>query len=528
MTKPVWAMDRFFEWVLPTQAALATFAPMLASNARVCALPVLFCFGLALLGFFGASGVAQISCYVLATAGVVASAWLWGWASAAQRCLSFEVRLFKHHYVQACVHASIFVYWGCYWDQVWLHAPLIAAQLLFAFAFDLLLQLFRRGHVLLGMGPVPIVFSTNLFLWFRADWFYLQFAIIAMGLLAKEFLRWQRAGARVHIFNPSSFPLAVASWVLILTGLSGYTWGHEISLSQFWPPHMYLFLFLVALPGQYFFGVTLMTLSAAVTTYGVGLLYYVATGTYFFYDSYIPIASFLGMNLLFTDPSTSPRSDTGRIFYGVLYGLSVVGLDAMGFSYYDKLLQVPLLNLLVRRIDHWAQGPWLGRLPQLMPGLQGRRRHLAYMGIWALVFAGMSAVQGVGDEHPGQYIPFWSRACLAGKQRACARLVQLEQAYCAGGSAWACGELGIHGQSAGDDEGALSVLDIACAQGHSPACDNAERLRARKLPLAHALPAPDDYPVILMGSKGHPLSGQTPDALAARACRQGWVHACVL
>ena len=69
-----------------------------------------------------------------------------------------------------------------------------------------------------------------------------------------------------------------------------------------------------------------MTCSAVVTTYLFGLAYYAATGIYFFYDSYIPIAVFLGMHLLFTDPSTSPRTELGRVIFGVLYGLSTVAL----------------------------------------------------------------------------------------------------------------------------------------------------------------------------------------------------------
>ncbi len=59
----------------------------------------------------------------------------------------------------------------------------------------------------LGFGPLPIVFSTNLFLWFRDDWFYLQFLLVAAGFLGKEFVRWEREGKSVHIFNPSAFSL---------------------------------------------------------------------------------------------------------------------------------------------------------------------------------------------------------------------------------------------------------------------------------------------------------------------------------
>ena len=179
-------------------------------------------------------------------------------------------------------------------------------------------------------------------------------------------LRGQRADPlgqgrpRAHIFNPSSFPLAVFSLGLILTGTSDLTWGQDIASTQFYPPHMYLMLFLIGLPGQFFFGVTSMTMSAVVTTYLFGLLYFAATGIYFFYDSYIPIAVFLGMHLLFTDPSTSPRTELGRLIFGVLYGLSTVALyELLGSAglptFYDKLLQVPLLNLSIKLIDRAAR-----------------------------------------------------------------------------------------------------------------------------------------------------------------------------
>src|SRR4030095_3640323 len=195
--------------------------------------------------------------------------------------------------------------------------------------------------------------------WFKPDWFYFQFLLIALGFAAKELLRWDKDGRSVHIFNPSSFPLAIFGFALILTGTSHLTWGHEIASTQFYPPHMYLMLFLVGLPGQFFFGVTTMTLAAVVTTYAFGLAYYAATGIYFFYDSYIPIAVFLGMHLLFTDPSTSPRTELGRLIFGALYGLSTVLLyqllGSMGApSFYDELLQVPVLNLSVKLLDRLA------------------------------------------------------------------------------------------------------------------------------------------------------------------------------
>ena len=176
----------------------------------------------------------------------------------------------------------------------------------------------------------------------------------------------EQGRTQTHIFNPSAFTLTVFSLALILTGTSDITWGQDIAITQFYPPHMYLFLFLVALPGQFLFGVTTMTMSAVLTTYLFGLCYYALTGTYYFFDSYIPIAVFLGMHLLFTDPSTAPRTDLGRMIFGVLYGLSTIALYALlGMAglptFYDKLLQVPLLNLSVKSIDRVVRSDALRR-----------------------------------------------------------------------------------------------------------------------------------------------------------------------
>ena len=288
--------------------------------------------------------------------GALLLAWnvvVFGLAQRKGRMLTLEIALRKQHYVQASAQAVFLLYWGWYWRPVYDSAFLIAAQLVFAYAFDMLLCWSRRDTYTFGFGPFPIILSINLFLWFADEWFYLQFLLVALGFAAKELIRWDKGGRRVHIFNPSSFPLAVFSLGLILTGTSDLTWGQDIAITQFYPPHIYLVLFLVALPGQFFFGVTSMTMSAVVATYVFGLLYFAATGIYFFYDSYITIAVFLGMHLLFTDPSTAPRTEVGRIMFGVLYGLSTVALYALlgragAPVFYDKLLQVPVLNLSIQ------------------------------------------------------------------------------------------------------------------------------------------------------------------------------------
>ena len=341
-----------------------------------------------------------------------------------------------------------------------------------------------------------MIFSINLFLWFRPDYFFFQFLMVAVGFAAKDLLQWDKDGRRAHIFNPSSFPLAVFGLALLLSGRSDLAWGQEIATTQFYPPHIYLFIFLVGLPGQLLFGVTTMTCSAVVATYLFGLAYYATTGVYFFYDSYIPIAVFLGMHLLFTDPSTSPRTEFGRVIFGILYGAehrrAVPAARDHGPA---DVLRQAAPGADPQPVDQ-GHRPAAVRAHALDPTalvrtLAPRQRHLAYISIWTIVFAAMSAAGGVGDDHPGQWLPFWKRACADGRPHACRYVADVQAAFCVQGSEWAC--------------------DVA--RGDRP--DGA----------ASALPTLADYPIILRGSKG-PVRERTPAGLMALACRQGWAHAC--
>jgi hypothetical protein len=505
-------------------------------------LPLAFTFGLAALAILASVRKNPRVLWAFLGAAVLLCAWngvLLVWRGG--RTLTVDVVLRRQHYLQACAQASVFFYWGWYWRPVYAFAPFILAQLMFAYAFDMLLSWSRRDTYTFGFGLFPVVFSINLFLWFKPEWFYLQFAMVAVGLAAKGFIRWEKDGRRVHIFNPSSFPLAVFSLVLLATGASGITWGAEIASTQFYPPQMYLFLFLIGLPGQFFFGVTSMTMSAVVSAYVFGRLYFAATGIYFFYDSYIPIAVFLGMHLLFNDPSTSPRTEAGRIIYGVLYGLSTVVLyqllGSLGMpTFYDKLLQVPLLNLSAKGIDQVARSKVFGLLDPSKLGRSWKplQRNLGYMSVWALAFAGMSAVQGVGDRHPGQWLPFWRQACQDGRAYACPYLADLEMTFCDRGSGWACNEAGLMHialSRSGEDlrrldpAGAAEPLKRGCDLGFRVACGNLNTLTNGSSKFASAPPGIEDYPIILRGSKGE-IQERKPSDLYALACREGWPETC--
>ena len=449
------------------------------------------------------------------------------------RVLSIEAAVRKPHVVQMFAQGAVLVYWGWYVRAVYDYAPLILGQILFAFGVDALLQWTRRDTYRMGVGPIPVMFSMNLFLWFKPEWFHFQFAMVAVGFLAKELIRWQKNGQSAHIFNPSSFPLAVASLLLIVTGTTDMTWGVEIASTQYNPPHIFLVIFLASLPGQLLFGVATMTWSAVVSAYAFGLLYFAATGVYYFNDAYIPIAVFLGMHLLFTDPSTSPRSEAGRVVFGVLYGMGCIGLvvvlDAFGApTFYDKLLPVPILNLSVRFIDRIATNSVLRYLePARLVAFAGfTKTRLATASLWIATFIGISAAGGLGDDHPGQYLPFWAQACEQGSERGCEYLAFMEQVYCDRGSSWACNERGITlASKLGDQRSARGEFERACSMGLDSACSNVLQLTTGAATFARSAPSVDELPIVIRGSKGA-VTERDPDALYALACERGWADMC--
>jgi hypothetical protein len=273
--------------------------------------------------------------------------------------------------------------------------------------------------------------------------------------------------------------------------------------------------------------VTSMTMSAVVTMYGFGLVYRAITGTYFFFES-IPIAVFLGMHLLFTDPSTSPRTELGRIIFGMSYALSVVAL-APWFGFYDKLLPVPVLNLTIKLIDRAARSPALKWLDPAALGraLAPRRRHLAYIAAWTGVFVTMSTTHGLGHTSRGYWLPFWEDACRDGRRNGCRKLAELDETYCwDGGSGWACNDLGLlfaEGRY-GNPASAGSTFRRACDLGFRPGCENIEVSAGGAGSLHSASPRLADYPVLLTEGNG-PLSDQ-PFELYQRACQQGWMAGC--
>ena len=442
-----------------------------------------------------------------------------------------ETVLRPQHYVQAMIQIAIFAYWGWYWRPVYDMATLIGAQLAFAYAFGMLLSWSRGERYVLGFGPFPIILSINLFLWFRDDWFGLQFLMIAVGFLGKEFVRWQREGRRVHIFNPSAFSLGLFSLVLIATGTTDLTWGADIASTLTLAPRIYLALFLLGLIVMYFFSITLVAATAAVALFGLSALYSAWSGVPYFLDSEIPAAVFLGLHLLITDPSTSPRTPLGKTMFGGLYGVGVFALYAiLGAAgvptFYDKLLCVPLLNLSVLGIDHLVRSLEERGLTARREGTwTPNRLNLAHIAVWIAFFGAMTATQRTDGRHTGDGVPFWEASCEQERRNACARLLQIEGTYCGDNSAWACNELGAHHSEGritdADSDVAFRYFARACELRFQAACLNLLE------PGTVARGAPKALDLRLLLREGGLNLMQMPERdLYARACEHGWSFAC--
>jgi TPR repeat protein len=141
--------------------------------------------------------------------------------------------------------------------------------------------------------------------------------------------------------------------------------------------------------------------------------------------------------------------------------------------FYDKLLFIPVLNLLVPLIDRYARS---SRLAAVQPfawigTLGGRRQNLLFMGVWIATFAAMYATHVVGPDHPGKSPDFWRSACEAGRQNGCLNLRAMDQSGCAAGRVPACFDLARGVDAPGFPAAAPQLKALAFAR----ACDLADQ-----------------------------------------------------
>jgi hypothetical protein len=251
--------------------------------------------------------------------------------------MSLDLR--KPHVIQACVHSSIFAYWSIYWPGVWHQLPMILLMIAMAYGADAALSFGRFGSWRVGLSPLPVVFSTNLFVWL--DWKGACLAMIG-AFVCKTFI--QRDGK--HIFNPSVAGLTLNALATILFPDQVHFGGlfHTLNIA----PNMSEWVFLGSLIPLTMFRLLPVSIGGIL-----GLLY--ATNT----PGALRPTLLLMLTLLATDPATTPRSDLGRLLFGFLVGVSYpiysVILHHLGQpDDFAKILSVPLANLLIRQFDALA------------------------------------------------------------------------------------------------------------------------------------------------------------------------------
>lgn len=253
---------------------------------------------------------------------------------------------------------SVYVYWGFFYSEVLERAHWIALQIPFAYGFHFALVKLRHRPYRLSLSLLPIVFSLNFFAWFREHYMWAQFALVAAGILGKEFLTRTIDGKTTHIFNPSALPLCILSLIIVIVGTEPWLMTQDLVASFLLVPHFFLYVFAVGSISQWFAGTTLIAFGSIFTLLSAFFLSLGLTGTPLLTAAIHP-SVFLAITLLITDPATTPKTSMGRLLFGVGYGISIiVGYGLLSIApaptHLDKVLFVPLLNYLAPKFDDWG------------------------------------------------------------------------------------------------------------------------------------------------------------------------------
>ena len=413
----------------------------------------------------------------------------------------FVWHLRRPHMIQTLAQGLVYTAWCFAWPTAIAHIPLLIAQFAFAYLIDMAIGWRYHNTYRLGLSPIPIVMSTNLFLFFRDDYFTWQWVLIAFALISRELFKWRREGRVVHIFNPSAIALSIFALLLIMTNTMHNSWGEAIARAHGFSSLSYEVIFASGLLVSSFFTVGFTIASSAISTLLLGEWYFGAFGVYRYVDTSIPIAVFLGMNLLVTDPVSSPWRRDSKIVYGALYGVSVfilygllrdlerppsstdVGLSV---AFCDKLLAVPLLNLLSPKLDRLMAyfmgdqesgisrsvlsrekelssalgGPWLGRL--------------LFIALWIGLFTAW--VRPSVREHPGRQVSFWVKACEETKETerhrlSCENRDRMYLRACESGALPACHNLALSREES-DPKLSIELYEHGCEGGLAESCNH--------------------------------------------------------
>jgi len=290
------------------------------------------------------------------------------------------------HILPACLQTVLFAYWSTYWPDVLMHIPAIVVQLAYAYAFEFLLNWNLRRPYVPGLGPVPVVLSMNLFVWFPD--FLLAVSAITLALMSKTLLHSHGR----HIFNPAVFGLTVVSvfcsvWpeVFVYQDVS-----HEFDR----PPYMEQLVFLLALIPQVRLGITPVAVGAVVGMLAPMLVVQALIGYRGGPTPWWP-AWLLATTLLAGDPATIPSTSIARLLFGLFLGVAfyVVSralLFTVETDFFAKIIPIAMANLLVPTFER-AGRQLLLRWPTALVTAGNR----AYVVTWITFFAIVSLITTV-------------------------------------------------------------------------------------------------------------------------------------
>ena len=272
-----------------------------------------------------------------------------------QQSWTFNWNVRVPNLVQACVQSSIYVYMSFHSQWIGEYAPWIAYQLCFAFLLDVLISLWKHGEYRIGFSVFPIVFSTNLFIWFRPEFFYLQLVMISVGVLSKHAITRVVNGQRSHIFNPSVVGMLFGTFWVLSFG-THYAYFSELVYSyNYSRPGIFLHILLAGSISQWIGKIVPVSAGAVLTLFALDHAVLGAFGIPLT-NQWIDPSVMVGVTLLVTDPATTPKTNWGKFLFGICYGLSI--LTAYGVlcyfqlvGYHAKILAVPLLNWFAPRFD---------------------------------------------------------------------------------------------------------------------------------------------------------------------------------
>ena len=193
-------------------------------RSRMPRVPLVMSLGLVALALLGPAREIPALVRTLIGAAIALGAWnavLVASARHAGRTLALEVVLRKQHYLQACAQGSVLLYWGWYWRAGLRLGPPhrwpTALRLCVRHAARMVAA--RHLHAW-ASAPFPSSSASTCFSGSSRTGSTCSSCMVALGFAAKELIRWDKDGRRAHIFNPSSFPLAV-----VLAGADSD--GHE-------------------------------------------------------------------------------------------------------------------------------------------------------------------------------------------------------------------------------------------------------------------------------------------------------------